>query len=305
MTFKRLHCCALILLCGASSVHAADSSDVLLLGRTQETALSPGVKSPLLLGTLSAVLPGAGQFYTRHYIKGVLFLGAEISMALYSRYWFQNYQTQLDNAAPSASLRAQLPETGQLENDQEVAIGYHDALSAKYSMYVGLSWLVGGHLWNVGNAVQGSGFFTSDATKNPQKAALLAAVPALGLGQLYNESISKAGMIMMVQTTLGGIAYTNHRLMRDAESHLVSLLTADDSLRTQVAAKYKDEWEYRRGNAYRNRNSFLWYSLFFYFYGILDAVVDAHLHDYPRKIRAYPDLVPEQGAVRMNFNYQF
>lgn len=305
MTFKRLHYCTLIILYIAIVVHAADSAEVLLQGRGQDVALSSSVKSSFLIGALSVALPGAGQFYTGHYIKGGLFLGVEISLALYSRYWFQNYHVLLDNTADMARLRAMLPEIGQLENDQEVAIGFYDALSAKYSMYVGLSWMVGGYLWNVGNAVEGSGLFTSDAAKNPKKAALLAAVPALGLGQLYNGSISKAGMIMMVQTTLGVIAYKNHRLMRDAESHLIALLTSDDSLHTQVAATYKDEWEYRRGNAYRSRNSFLWYSLFFYFYGILDAVVDAHLHDYPRKIRAYPDLVPEQGAVRMNFNYQF
>ncbi len=40
--------------------------------------------SPLVLGLYSAVIPGAGQFYTKSYLKGSLFLGAEIILwALY------------------------------------------------------------------------------------------------------------------------------------------------------------------------------------------------------------------------------
>jgi hypothetical protein len=67
----------------------------------------------------------------------------------------------------------------------------------------------------------------------------------------------------------------------------------------------RDRWEYRRTNAFRNRNMFLWYSLAFYFYGILDAVVDAHLHDAPLKMKLEPDLAPQSKEIGLKATFSF
>jgi hypothetical protein len=48
-----------------------------------------------------------------------------------------------------------------------------------------------------------------------------------------------------------------------------------------------------------------WYSLVFYIYGVLDAVVDAHLHDAPTKMKLEPDLTPGQNKVGIRLKMNF
>jgi hypothetical protein len=50
---------------------------------------------------------------------------------------------------------------------------------------------------------------------------------------------------------------------------------------------------------------YLWYSFFFYFYGVFDAIVDAHLHDYHKKIRLNPRFDPESDAVGGEVSFEF
>jgi len=111
---------------------------------------------------------------------------------------------------------------------------------------------------------------------------------------------------MMTQMSLGIIAINQSRLMNRAQDHYSRVFLYKDSTgATPIADKYSDDWDSKQKNAFRNRNSYLWYSLFFYLYGILDAVVDAHLHDYERKMEVYPDLVPGNGTVGLNIDYHF
>jgi hypothetical protein len=83
------------------------------------------------------------------------------------------------------------------------------------------------------------------------------------------------------------MAYNYNSLVQQCDAKLRQ--TDDPALRA--------DWDSRRGNARRMRNTYLWYDLLFYFYGILDAVVDAHLHDFDRKMRLEPDLSPDGGGT--------
>jgi hypothetical protein len=127
-------------------------------------------------------------------------------------------------------------------------------------------------------------------------------------------------MIFMAQMSMAVMALDYHRLMTNAGDHYIKI---NDEYKQHIAAavargnvddtlalsdsrgKYLASWESERSGAFKTRNSYLWYSIFLYFYGIFDAVVDAHLHDYPEKMRMYPDLVPQSdGALlRLNVNY--
>jgi hypothetical protein len=263
--------------------------------------------NPVFTGGLSAAIPGGGQFYTGHYIKAGSFLALEAITASVAVFW---RRTEIGRNRDAESFRdlagMKLSWSDSLIMLEQSTLMRFDALSARYTMYNSLSWMVGGYIYNILDAIGSSRYFVSDKEKSPFKAAWLAALPGLGLGQIYNGSISKAGVIMMVQTSLGVKAFNEHRLMKEAEKHFTAALSIKDSLdATPVADAWNDDWDSRRKTASRNRNSYLWYSLFFYFYTIADAVVDAHLHDYPQKIRAYPDLMPEQSAVRMNIDYLF
>ncbi|MBN1294601.1 MAG: hypothetical protein JXB48_22370 [Candidatus Latescibacteria bacterium] len=262
--------------------------------------------NPLLTGSLSAVLPGAGQAYTGHYIKAGSFLALEVITALVARSWYNAEKVRNTNADfyEQSSLITS-GKTDSLSELEKAALWRFDAFGARYSMYNSLSWMIGGYIYNVLDAVACSKFFVSDEEKSPAKAAWLSAIPGLGLGQLYNGAPGKAGMIFMTQMSLGVIAVNEHRLMRKAEAGITALNRLNDSTTVEVVEEYKQDWEFRQGVAFRNRNTYLWYSLFFYVYGILDAIVDAHLHDYPKKIRAYPDLVAHQSAAGITLEYIF
>jgi hypothetical protein len=49
-------------------------------------------KSPGLAMLLSATIPGGGQFYTANYLKGILFVGAEATLAYYAIQDHKDYQ---------------------------------------------------------------------------------------------------------------------------------------------------------------------------------------------------------------------
>jgi len=58
--------------------------------------------------------------------------------------------------------------------------------------------------------------------------------------------------------------------------------------------------ESRRGEAFRNRNMWMWYSVAFYLYGIFDAWVDANLHDARVKMKLEPDLNPQTKEIGLH-----
>jgi TM2 domain-containing membrane protein YozV len=302
------HYIVLAVLLLVSAVSAADGTS----GRTATdsgttTSVSGKTWNPLVTGGLSAVLPGAGQVYTGHYIKAGAFLALEAITASVASFW---YRTEIErnnyaNSLERQSLQLALNKTDSLAGREEADLWRFDAYTARYSMYNVLAWMISGYVYNVLDAIGCSRHFVSDSEKNPARAAWLSAIPGLGLGQLYNGAPGKAGMVLMVQTALGVKAVNEHRLMRKAESHITAIQKLTDSTAIAARGEFKSDWEYRQGVAFRNRNSYLWYSLFFYVYGILDAVVDAHLHDYPKKMRAYPDLLTELSAAGITVEYNF
>ncbi len=265
------------------------------------------VWNPVMTGMLSTAIPGSGQVVTGHYVKAGLFVGLEVISASIASFWYRTSLQRLEAADESLFSAWQASDWQEhMLSMEKASLDRFSALGARYSMYNALSWMIGGYVYNILDAVGSSRHFESDTRKSPLKAAWLSAIPGLGLGQLYNGSVSKAGLVIMIQGSLGIKAYNEHRLMRKAESNFSRALSIRDSLDTAfVAREYNDQWLSYQRTAFRNRNSYLWYSLFFYVFGILDAVVDAHLHDYHKKIRAYPDLIPEQKAFRMNFDYFF
>jgi hypothetical protein len=125
-------------------------------------------------------------------------------------------------------------------------------------------------------------------------------------------------MIFMGQMSMGVVALNYHRLMNDAGNkylktktdynlHILnaSALGRDTLALSASRGRYMDSWELKRSSAFKYRNTYLWYSIFFYVYGICDAVIDAHLHDFPEKMRMYPDLVPQSDGALLNLNVKF
>lgn len=275
---------------------------------------APRQFNPWTAAGLSALLPGGGQLYCSQPLRGGLFLTAEITMGLVAANRLAAYGIEDDEVnrlnAATDRYRSQLraAQTDSIRN--EIAMVYneyrmatklarHDRRGAKCSFYHAVGWLSGSYLWNILNALQCSNAFHDDGPRVPARAAWLSAIPALGLGQIYNGSLSKAGMIWTVQTMLIYQSYNYHRLTRNALNGLREAEAVD------LFSGYESQWLGRYDEALRKRNMYLWYAIFFYFYGVFDAAVDAHLHDYRRKLRLEPVVDHQAEAVGMNLRIDF
>lgn len=311
----------LLFLIFSISVFAADSKKlqvtIPVINRSDST--KGAFFNPFLVTGASLAVPGAGQMYTKHFIKGGIFLASEAIAASVAGYRF-NDSKRIKDSTNAFLLRAEL-DTGisRIRGFNNAEMSKYDERSSRYGGYNSLAWAGGLYVYNFLDAIQCSNIIDKSGSRDPLTAGLLSAIPGLALGQWYNGSISKAGMIFMVQMSMGVMALDYHRLMTNAgdqylkvdaeyNQHIKDVITRGsvDTLSLSESRKYyMNSWESERSSAFNYRNTYLWYSIFFYFYGIFDAVVDAHLHDYPEKMRMYPDLVPHGDGALLRLNVKF
>jgi hypothetical protein len=271
--------------------------------------------NPVIPGAASLLVPGAGQIATGHYVKAGFFIALESIFIGQAIYWRSNARFRYAGAADlfnssmnsweSLDTAKKYHRVDSAQYLEESVLNRHGAMDMMFSSYNFTVWAVSGYLYNVLDAVNSSNYFRNSDIKKPGTAALLAALPGLGLGQLYNGSVSKAGMVMMGQFSLGAMAYNSHRLMRNADKNYRRLKVSTDSLTMSVASGYMAKWGSARYRAFTNRNMYLWYGIFFYFYSMFDATVDAYLHDYPNKMRIEPDLGLGPKEIKFSLSTTF
>ncbi len=266
--------------------------------------------------TLSALLPGAGQFYTGHFVKGGTFLALEGIAGGTALYWHSEASRREGLISHySDSSRAYLRLADGLEGEALDSMLYtagrfsvlgerarFETDMARFTSYNALAWMIGGYVYNVMDALGESGALSHPGERDPGRAGWLAAVPGLGLGQLYNGYPGKAGMVIMTQFSLGVMAYNHHRLMGRA-SEQYNLMRDSTSAVYAYRSEHLSYWKSRYDEAFSKRNTYLWYSLAFYLYSIFDSVVDAHLSDYMEKMGLQPDLAigADEASVRITF----
>ncbi len=257
-------------------------------------------------GIMSGVVPGAAQLIQKRYFMAGTFLAFEAVSGSVAYHYYQKNHELLD-LARNYRIEA-LADSGRDSafSFEESFLAQQDARLAKYRMYNAITLTVGGYLFNILDAIDGS-IVDKPKSRNPAVAGWLAAIPGAGLGQIYNRKFSKAGLFIMGQLTLGALAFNNHRLMQHAESENARLLRLRDQsdIGAELYSSYNREWDFLRNSAFRKRNTYLWYSLILYFVNIFDAVVDAHLSDYGQKMRVYPDLSLQSGGAQLNLNVNF
>ncbi len=263
--------------------------------------------SPVISGAASLLIPGAGQVYTHQYFKAGFFIALEAIFGSMANFWRTDANNRFVREKSWLALSAADTNRLAATMDREDAfLTHHHALESRFSFYDYLSWAAGGYVFNVLDAVGSSNAFRNTKEKSPLTAGLLAAVPGLGLGQWYNGALSKAGLVMMGQVSLGIMAYNCQRLMDRAEDNYLRLNPPQpDTLTRFVSFAYSGDWGDARYRSYTNRNMYLWYSVFFYFYSIFDAVVDAYLHDYPEKMKIKPDLILGNKQVYLSLQTTF
>jgi len=260
---------------------------------------------------LSAFVPGSGQIYQSRYVMGGLFLTAEAAAAGFVVYWSDRADVRSSEALRLRAVSDTLYDLGWSAGNDSVLLyqaGQYsvvadeadfEARAARHTAYNALAWMVGLHLYNVLDALEYGGFTARGLEKNPTTAGFLAAVPFLGLGQLYNEHPSKAGMIAMAQIGLALTAYNQHRLMSIASDKYNQMR---DSTSSQYAyrAEHLSYWKSRYDKSFSGRNTYLWLSLAAYLYSIFDAVVDAYLSDFYAKIDLGTDLSVAPNGVAVS-----
>ena len=114
---------------------------------------------------------------------------------------------------------------------------------------------------------------TSDSIKSPKNAALSSIIP--GGGQLYNGKKFKAGMILTGEVLAIVNWYNNSQLYS----------SYDD--------ENNDEYPLPKYRYLEKRNKYVWWIGFIYIYGLIDAIVDAHLHP-------FEDVMAEELGINQN-----
>ncbi len=307
----------------------ADSQDSTAISTSQDSVKNifstPEAKivtrNPVTAAALSALIPGGGQIYTGNYIKSGMFIASEVIIGIVaSNRWelkksFQENSKMMYDSMMLFKDSITLTEktvrnkTNTLDSSYidttfhswqyQMNYEYNNFLERdnKYFLYQSFAWMGGLYYWNILDALKNTKYFMDDNPKKPSTAGWLSAIPGLGLGQLYNGELSKAGMVFTVQMNMAFMIYNYNKLVTMCENALsnkrfkVSVQNNDPT-----AVELKGSWESKRNDAFRNRNMWAWYSFAFYFYGIFDAIVDAHLHDAPKKMRLEPDLLPGKGV---------
>jgi hypothetical protein len=295
--------------------------------REFEKVFRPLVRcNPVIAGGLSAAVPGAGQIYIAYrdthssiriaqWVRGGLFFAAQgiaagvlinravyyrlmdgvLSDSSYARETFRQAAASVTDSARAASYMSSYR-----ISSLNYELARYERRFSRYNLYNAIGWNAGLYIFNVANAVGKSNFFYNEEPRSPAVAGGLSAIPMLALGQLYNGAVAKAGMIWMTQTMLLHMAYRYQQLMDfciEQQKVLADSSAWQYDYRSLQPYDFEQRWEGNYSDVFRRRNLYLWYAVFFYFYSIFDAVVDAHLHDYGKKIRMQPSYDPGTGGI--------
>ena len=307
-----------------SNIDTADSLQIAIPPKkliVDSVLTLPKKYNPLISMGLSAILPGAGQIYCRRRARGTLFLATEFIWALVAKNRYDHYKYAMKydldyfNNQISQNLENMLLSINDVtaynthyEKYIDAYMGYdlarYKRRSSRYISYHCIGWTSGIYLWNILDALQSSKYFFNVKPRKPAAAAWLSAIPFLGLGQIYNGSYAKAGLIWTIHTMLAYMAYNYNLLMNDCINKR-NQVNSSISAPGHIKADYIDKWDDEYNFAFKNRNTYLWYLVLFYFYGIFDAAVDAHLHDYKIKIRLEPKTEENTKSVTLNMCVEF
>ncbi len=276
--------------------------------------------NPFMSVGLSTVLPGIGQLYCKRTFRGLFYMTSEaIAMSyMFNRiYVYDKYSAdEIDTWSIDIGIYEELLKTyiSTAEYDEyydllitahmELDLAKHRQMASRYVVHQSIGWAVGIYLWNISDALNCSRAFHDNKPRNPATALSLSAIPFLGLGQIYNGSFSKAGLIWTFHTMWAFMAWNNNNLMNDClkKRNQVNNATGIDQT---IKDNYYTTWTGEYDRAFSKRNSYLWYLIIFWFYGMFDAAIDAHLHDYQSKIRLEPkvEINDETLGFKMHVNF--
>jgi len=256
--------------------------------------------NPFFTATLSLV-PGGGQFYTKHFTKGFLFLASEGIFGWISLNYWKNYHKSFNKIY---SLNDELKLENSIAVKNQIKLAEYDNLLRRTRYYNASSMFTAVGVWNILDAIGASNAVSGVENANPKRAMALSAIPFSGAGQFYNGELFRAGLVIATQTmfVFGGVQY--QYLMKKSQD-FPAQLSRDSTFNEIPRNERTDAWRNRYTDASQRRTMFFWYSVIFYIYGITDAYVDASLHKFEKKFDISADFSPKDNEIAFNFVWKF
>jgi hypothetical protein len=263
-----------------------------------------------------SLVPGGGQIYGGHPVRGGFLIGMETllaGLALYSHYvdvphWKDQARDALDSADILFEQEAQDPALfSTLEPRRALKINFARSrmdLASKQGDLVNseLAWAVGLHAYGMLDAVE-MAYLSRHRSLRPRsvRSALYRGLFFPGGGQLYNQRYGKFGMLWMALGASAVSAWSRQQMVDDlnARLHVARLEAGPGGKSDKVDELEKDRTLYRK-----RRNQYFWGMTLFYVYAVLDGMVDAALSDFDSPQRFAFTAGPE-GTVAMKADFPF
>jgi TM2 domain-containing membrane protein YozV len=266
--------------------------------------------------TLSALLPGGGQIYGQHPVRGGFLIGLEtllLGLATYSNLvdipaWRDQAREALDSAdalfqregglSPdsAASLeRQRLDKVEFARQRTQLASQQQDLTRSQFA------WAAGLHVYGILDAVEIT--YLSKHRDNKTRSissALYRGMLFPGGGQLYNRRYGKFGLLWMTLGASAVSAYSRQEMVSLLNHRLSTARLENGSGQSlQVKELEKDRTLYRK-----RRNQYFWGMSLFYVYAMLDGMVDAALSDFDAPQHFALSLTPS-GAIAGELSLPF
>lgn len=274
----------------------------------------PTERNSLAATMLLSILPGGGQYYTEHYVRGGFITGIEL-LLFYEVVFNKSFQYDrvLGQAAPFrdsvayyTNLMIKSPSRDSLEVYQQKRLehanrvrSFNDKKMEQEDLRKAeTAWLYGVHLYSVFDAfgIWYNNNYRSVEQKSMKTALLWSIIP--GAGQIYNREFGKAGLLYMGLLGSAVSVWTSQNMVEYYldRKHLM----AGEKPSGEDYEKIKERVTYYR----KNRNQYIWASALLYLYAVGDAAVDALLSDFDNPV--HMAVVPQfGGGAQAVFTFDF
>ncbi len=237
---------------------------------------------------LSALLPGGGQFYGEHPVRGSFLVGLETllgGLAIYSDlvdvpHWRNQAKDALDSADALFIKQSRMPDSAaglgvQRSNQIQFARKRSQLASQQEDLANSqIAWALGLHLYGVLDAAEIAYLSRHrDTETRSVRRAMTYGMLFPGGGQLYNRRYGKFGMLWMTLGASVVSAYSRQEMVNLLNHRL--RVARDEHDADGISQLDKDRTLYRK-----RRNQYFWGMGLFYVYSVLDGMVDASLSDF-------------------------
>jgi len=249
----------------------------------------PTKRNSLKYAMLFSLLPGGGQYYTEHYVRGGFLTGIE-GLLIYDIFFNRSFQRDrlLERARPFQDSVLYFS-SRIMKGPRDSILYYHDKrleflervraqsdkkMEQEDVRKAELAWLIGIHLYGMFDTfgIWYNNNRRSTEYRDMKTAVLWALLP--GGGQIFNRDFGKAGLVYMGLLGASVSVWTSQNMVNYYldRKHLVE----KESPRSEEYDRITERVTYYR----KNRNTYIWGGVLIYLYSIADAAVDALLSDF-------------------------